>query len=52
MKARVNVRRLSNAEKRDLSRQMADAAFPAVMAAVLYVLHLRRMAQGQDREAV
>lgn len=42
MKARVNVRRLSNAERRDLSRQMVDAAFPAVMAAVLYVLHLRR----------
>lgn len=42
MKARVNVKRLSGAENRNLSRQMVDAAFPAVMAAVLYVLHLRR----------
>ena len=42
MKARYEVRRLSQAECRQISRQAADSAFPAVMAAVLFVLYRYR----------
>ena len=42
MRARYEVKRLSNAENIALSRQAADSAFPAVMAAVLYVLYKYR----------
>lgn len=41
MKARWEIRRLSAAECDNLSRQAADTAFPAVVAAVLYVLYRR-----------
>lgn len=41
MKARVNVKRLTRKECLALSKQAADNAFPALMAAVLYVLYIR-----------
>ena len=41
MKARLNVKRLSAKECEALSRECIDNAFPAVMAAVLYVLYKR-----------
>ena len=42
MKARWEVRRLSKAESLYLSRQASDTAFPAVTAAVLFVLYRYR----------
>lgn len=44
MKARLDLkpRKLSQAECRQISRQAADSAFPAVMAAVLFVLYRYR----------
>ena len=42
MKARWEVRRLSKAESLYLSRQASDTAFPAVTAAVLFVLYKYR----------
>ena len=42
MKARYEVRRLSKAESDQITRQAVDNAFPAVMAAVLFVLYKYR----------
>lgn len=41
MKARYNVKRLTSKECLNLSKQATDNAFPAIMAAVLFVLYKR-----------